>query len=453
MARILTSVAMLLLFLAPPLKAQYKDYPQASGKVQPLTIPAIPSWVDFDMDLRGRGEGQTSVNYIGGNAQDYFLTRARGSMQLRPAPWLTGYIQFMDTHALGLPLKYTASNMRDNFDIRQAWVDFHGGPVSAYAGRFELKYGDERIIGISDWTNNSRTFDGFLVRLGDRNNPKANFVDIFSTSVVVVHPTALDMHAGGLAFSGIYGSINALLPRATIEPYILMKALPSVSSQQKELGAEREFTPGLYLSNNAPAGFDYTLNGNFQRGSYSNDSIHSGSGLVKLGYTATHIPWSPRLQGEYDYATGNTHRNPQRISTYDQQYPSNHNAFGLVDLFGYQNIRQERINLSLTPHPHITVLIQQEWLNLATRHDSLYSGSGGSVVKAPSGGFATDSIGRGFDASMKYVIHDYWVINAGVGHFSPGQFMALNAHGAPLTLSYLGLTYRFRLQHSNPDHP
>jgi hypothetical protein len=446
MARPLTFTAILFLLLAPALHAQYKDYPQASGKAQPLPVPALPAWVAFDMDLRGRGEGQTAVNYIGGNVQDYFLTRARGGMQLRPTHWLTTYIQFMDTHALGLPLKYTASNMRDNFDIRQAWVEFHGGPVSAYTGRVELKYGDERIVGISDWTNNSRTFDGFLLRLGDRNR-----VDIFNASVVAVHPTALDMHAGGLPFSGIYGSINTWVPRTTIEPYIFMKALPSVLSQQKQYGTEREFTPGLHLSNNAPAGFDYVLEGNFQRGSYSNNSIHSGSGYVKLGYTAVHIPWSPRIQGEYDYATGNTHRDPQRISTFDQLYPSNHNAFGLVDLFGYQNIRQERINLSLTPHPHITLLIQQEYLNLATRHDSLYSGSGSTVIKAPAAGFATDSIGRGFDASMKYVIHSYWVINAGVGHFTPAEFMTENKHGAPLTLSFLGLTYRFRMD--NAAHP
>jgi hypothetical protein len=393
------------------------------------------------MDLRGRTEAQTAINYLGGNAQVYELTRLRGGMQLRPVSWLTGYIQFHDTHALGLPLKYTASNMRDNFDIRQAYLDFHAKGASFFAGRQELRFGDERVIGISDWTNNSRTFDGFDLRLGDRNR-----VDIFNASVVVIHPTAFDMHAGGLAFSGIYGSIQGWIPRTTLEPYILRKALPSVLSQQNIYGAENEITPGLRVSNNAPAGFDYTLEGLFQRGSYSNDSIHAGAGYVKAGYTAIHLPWSPRLQGEYDYATGNPHRNPQRIGTFDQQYPSSHNVFGLVDLFGFENIRQSRANLSLTPRPHLTVLIQQEFLNLATRHDSVYSGTGSTVVKPPSAGFATDSIGRGFDASMKYVIHDYWVINAGVGHFSPGELMTVNSHGAPLTLSFVGLTYRFKLE-------
>ena len=84
---------------------------------------------------------------------------------MRPARWLTGYIQFIDTHALGLPLKYVAANMRDAFDDRQAYLDFHVKEFKIIAGRQELKYGGERLVGISDWTNNSRTWDGFLGRI------------------------------------------------------------------------------------------------------------------------------------------------------------------------------------------------------------------------------------------------------------------------------------------------
>jgi hypothetical protein len=45
-------------------------------------------------------------------------------------------------------------------------------------------------------------------------------------------------------------------------------------------------------------------------------------------------------------------------------------------------------------------------------------------------------IGREFDASGKWVIHDYLVMNVGVGHFSPRTVMQENAHGAPLMLAY-----------------
>jgi Alginate export len=424
--------------------AQYKDYPPVTSKVQSLDI-GTPSWMILDMDLRARTEGQTAINYISGNAQAYELTRVRGGMQLNPVNWLTAYMQFHDTHALGLPLKYTASNMRDSFDFRQAYLNLHFRNFSAFAGREELKFGDERLVGISDWTNNSRTFDGFVARIGDKNR-----VDLFSASVVVIHPTSLDMHAAGLNFHGAYGSIQTWVPRTTIEPYFFVKALPRVLSQQKEFGTETEVTPGVRVASDLPQSFDFIAEGAIQRGSYSNDSIHAGAAYAKVGYTATMLPWKPRLQGEYDYATGNPHKNTMRISTFDQQYPSSHDVFGLVDLFGWQNIKQARVNLNLAPTPRMTILLQQEFLRVATTRDGVYSGSGSEFLKPPTGGFAANSIGHDFDASMKYVIHDYLLINAGVGHFSPGQLMIANSHGAPLTLSYLGFTYRFRLSKPEP---
>jgi hypothetical protein len=420
--------------------AQYLDYPQPVGKVQPLQSPDIPSWMTLDMELRGRTEGQTSIDYMSGNAQVYELTRVHGGIKVRPTKWMTAYLQFHDTHALGLPLQYVAANMRDTFDFRQAYLNFHVKHVSIFAGRQELKFGDERLVGISDWTNVSRTFDGFDARIGDKDR-----IDLFSASVVAIYPTALDMHTGGLNFHGAYGSIKSWLPHTTVEPYILVKAMPRVVSQEGNNGTETEVTPGIRVSDNMPGGFDYTVEGVLQRGSYANDSIHAGAAYGKAGYTSDSLPWKPRIQGEYDYATGNPHRNLQRISTFDQQYPSSHNAFGLVDLFGWQNIQQSRVNLSLTPTAHLTVLIQEEYLEVASKKDGVYSGSGSEFIKPPVGGFTTDNIGHGFDASMKYVYRQYFVVNAGVGHFSPGELMRANAHGAPLTISYLSFTYRFKL--------
>ena len=150
--------------LAQEAAVHYIEYPQLQGKVQPLQLRVMPKWATIDFQVRGRFENQSSDNYISGNNQSYLLTRVYGGLQVRPTKWLTGYIQFIDTHALGLPLKYVAANQRDVFDDRQAYLEFHLRQVKIFAGRQELKYGGERLVGISDWTNNSRTWDGFLGR-------------------------------------------------------------------------------------------------------------------------------------------------------------------------------------------------------------------------------------------------------------------------------------------------
>jgi hypothetical protein len=102
--------------------------------------------------------------------------------------------------------------------------------------------------------------------------------------------------------------------------------------------------------------------------------------------------------------------------------------------------------MDLNPYRELTLLIQGESLHAATRFDGLYSSAGSLLVKAPTTGFTSDDIGTGFDASAKYVYHKYFVVQAGVGHFFPGQIMTKNSPGTPLTISWLQFTYRFKMK-------
>jgi Alginate export len=421
----------------------YADYPHTRGGVEQWKQEDFPSWLSLDGQIRLRTEDWTSYQYIPGNNRIFELTRVYGGLTVRPTSFLTAYMQFIDTHALGLPVNHIAPYNRDVFDLRQGYLELHHNNIQLYAGRRELKYGDERVVGISDFTNNSRTWDGFFGHFGDGTDK--NNVDVFSTSVVTVHPTSLDTHGAGLTFHGAYGTIGSWIPNTVLQPFVLVRALPRVKSQQGIYGSEVETTFGAETEGRLPAGFDYDILGDLQRGSYSNDSIHAGAGIVKVAHIFDSLPWKPRLGGEYDYATGNPHRNPNRISTYDQQYPSNHNAFGLFDLFGFQNIKQRRVNLDLAPTKNLSLLFQGEAIGVSSRFDSVYNGAAGVVVQSPSHGFATNNIGDGFDASAKYVYHHYWVVNAGVAHFFPASLMSANHHGAPLTYSYFSITYRFKV--------
>ncbi len=424
-------------------KSDYADYPQQRVKVQSLEWQAVPSWATLSLELRDRVEGQTSFAYGQGNGRVYNLTRVFGGLEIRPSRAVTGYLQFLDTHALGLPTHLIPAYQRDVFDLRQGFLDVHFSsgniPLHLSAGRRELKFGSERVLGISDWTNNSRTYDGFFATVG-----KSSTLTLFSTSVVATHPTSLDRHGAGLTFHGGYGTVTAV-PKARIYPFVIVRALPRVTTPEKHVGSEAETTFGIEAEGSLPGNFTYQINGDLQRGSYANDSIHAGESFGKLAYMLREKPWSPRIGVEYDYATGNAHRGTGRISTYDQLYPSNHNAFGLVDLFGFQNIRQERLNLDLRPAKKLTFLFQGEFLNLVQKRDNLYSLTAATAIAAPAAGFRGDQIGEEVDGSAKYLLSSSAILNVGLGHLFPGTVLTETNHGAPETLGYFSLTYRFRV--------
>ncbi|WP_158789405.1 alginate export family protein [Granulicella sp. L46] len=434
-------ILFLLLVGTPVLSAQQELYPKKEGIQQPLHWSALPNWMTLDMELRGRTEEQTSLGYVSGKDRLYELTRVWGGVKLHPADWFTGYLQFMDLHALGLPVRDVASNMRDTFDFRQAYIQTGPKFVQFKVGRQELKYGDERVVGISDWTNVSRTFDAALLRIG---NDK-NYVDLFTSAVVVIAPTSLDKHGAGLTFHGAEGKFTTLIPKTTFGPFVLVHATRGVTSNQGLKGNKIATTFGAYYDTKLPLGFDSSGTGDLQRGSYSNDSIQAGAAIFRGGWAIYKAPWQLHLGGEYDYATGNLLRNPNQYGTYDQQYPSNHDAFGLVDLFGFQNIKQDRLNFSFDPRKNLLAVLQLGSLHLATTNDTVYSSAGTPIFAAPKGGFTSDDIGTEFDASAKYIFHQSFVTNIGVGHFFPGAVMTSAHHGAPLTIAYLQFTYRFKV--------
>jgi hypothetical protein len=254
----------------------------------------------------------------------------------------------------------------------------------------------------------------------------------------------LDTHGSGLTFHGIYGQFDRLVPGANIQPFLLFSEKRSVLDGRGSRGGESQATVGAEVSG---AAWSRRINYGgllaLQRGSYASQSIHAGAGYAKVSYAPPNWTWAPRFGCEVDYASGGSASDLFRRGTYDQLYPSNHDAFGLVDLFAFQNIRQERLNIDLTPKRYLTVLLQAGRLDLASRSDAVYASSGAVLIPAPVGGFASHTLGTEVDASAKYLLGESVVLNVGVGHLFAEQSIASRQALQQKTLGYASLTYRF----------
>jgi len=221
----------------------------AQGQTVLTAFPAtvinkvLPKWLRFSGEYRLRPEDHTAYSFTAGNNDAFFLSRLKLNMQIIPTSWMSAFVQMQDSEALGIKAAHITSSNKDKFDLHQAYLQLQNGEngwIRFLAGRQEMRYGQERLIGVIDWVNAPRVFDGFRMVLGT----VKDHVDVFSTSVVVNNPLSFDRYYGGLNFHGAYGSITSVIPKSSIEPYVLWKALPFVVSGTGVAGHENLWTYG-----------------------------------------------------------------------------------------------------------------------------------------------------------------------------------------------------------------
>jgi hypothetical protein len=139
-------------------------------------------------------------------------------------------------------------------------------------------------------------------------------------------------------------------------------------------------SPGVRLTGKLPGRLDYTAEGILQRGSYSADRISARAATGLLGWTVAAGSWNPRISIEYNYASGDPAARDFNRNTFDQFYPSNHNYYGMIDQFGWKNMKNFRAGFDFVVARKLKVRTDFNQLDLATVQDSLYNSGGGSAV-------------------------------------------------------------------------
>jgi hypothetical protein len=291
-------------------------------------------------------ESQDGLGYR--NVDDvYDLTQLRFGLYIHPAKWLTLVGVTQDARVFFNHHIAEASPYQNIWDVREAYVQLGSsseGWLDVVAGRQMFSFGDERVIGPSDWSNQGRTFD--TVRL-DLHQPGVK-VSIFAASVIIPVDGEIDHHIQGNNIYGIYGRLTQLIPHTTLEPYVLWRVAPGNVSLPETAGRGHmsEVTTGIRAAGTLPANFDYDVEMNKQSGSLGPDSIDAWAGHWNLGYTFLNARSRPRIYMEYNYASGNKNPNGNVWGTHDQIYASAHDKMDFADQFGWRNIEDIRTGVS-----------------------------------------------------------------------------------------------------------
>jgi hypothetical protein len=399
---------------------------------------ALPEWLRFGGEYRARFEGYSGGNFRPRTTDDYLLSRLKLQLEVHPSKWLKFFTEGMDARAFAKnPAVPTYQN---TWDLRQAYAEIgsfdHG--LGIRAGRQEMVYGEQRLIGVSAWSNTERNWDA--VRVGMRFHGYR--ADLFSGSIVIPVTGAWDHHQQGNNLHGIYGGIDRFGPHLVIEPYGMWRVQHGLRNEAGAIANLSEKIGGARIAGTKlPGGLDYSFEMVREWGSLGSDRIRAWAGHWGGG-KAIPAPFAPRLFAEFNFASGDRNATDGTRGTFDQLFPSGHDKLGFSDQVGWRNIKDFRAGLETKPTKNVTAVFEYNNWYLASASDALYSSSGAAVVRSATGAGGTH-VGQEIDLTGTWTFAKAFTAGAGVAHIFPGAFLKTATPGNPYTYPYFVMVYKF----------
>ena len=406
----------------------------------------MPGWLRWSGEYRMRFENKSRPNGVPGNNDGYFSQRLRIAMTIKPTENWTMYVEGQDSHVFGYNVQPPPSSFDDNLDLRQAYVDYTSGAKRGWGvrvGRQEFKYTDQRVIGVSNWSNTSRVFDAIkLSAFGEK-----YAVDVFASSVVVNQDQVFNKHVDGQNLYGAHATFPTLIPKGEVNVYSYWRTRPIVTGETVRTGLRNSgdsdtVTTGTRFAGKLPKRFDYITEIMLQRGSFANDSVHAYAFHSRLGYLITANHWAPKLLLEYNQGSGDKNPRDGVRGTYDQLFPDNHGKYGIHDIVSIQNLQNLRLGIGLAPTKKLKVDFDYHNFWLTQTRDGVYNEQGTRIAFDPTG-MSGNHVSQETDLQIVYSMKSYVSLGAVYGYWFPGQYWKNTTGGAPGSSFFSYVTYKF----------
>jgi hypothetical protein len=398
----------------------------------------MPDWLRVRGEFRERIEGLNNAGFVDDRDDAYFLSRVRLTANAT-GKGLAATVQVQDARVADKSVGPTGAPFTSAFDLRQAFVDVGGAKARAAlrAGRQEIAFGDQRLVGHAGWLNAARTFDAARVTI--RAAPAQ--IDVFAASVVRTLAGGFDKSGNGNRFAGAYVSSGRIVPLGTAEPYVFYRRDGNQRAETGVVGALEQVTAGTRLVGRLPAGLDYNVEMDLQRGSLGPDSLRAWAGHWQLRQSLA-APWTPHLTAEYNFASGDADPADGVRGTFDQLYPTAHDKYGLADQVGWRNIHDLRVGFDVTPLKATPVTFNYHSYWLAEKRDALYAASGAPLARVIAGA-ASARVGHEIDVQFSRPLFPQLAVTAGYAHLFPGPFLKQATPGASFGGPFAMVTYVF----------
>ncbi len=266
----------------------------------------------------------------------FHLLRSRVGIEVKPEPGIGVFVQLQDSRYFG---SENNSQGRGTTDCSADAMDFHQAffvlqqlfnkPLQLKIGRQELRYGNERLLGVANWTNIGRTFDAAVLAW----RGKKLAADIFYSRL-----TGSQISADSDNLLGIF-SIFSIFDPVLVDVYAIQdyNSTPVKSGTDKGRNKLSRFTIGL------------NCHGKYSRiswaleayGQFGKMSVVEGLPLADIrgqlwsamvGYTVCE-PSATCISLSACRLTGDNNVHDRVARQFSTLFGTNHSFYGLMDYY------------------------------------------------------------------------------------------------------------------------
>ena len=319
-------------------------------------------------------------------------------------------------------------------DLHQLFLDVGvGDSLTVRAGRQELSYGSERLLGVREGTNNRRAFDALRLI----HEAGALQVDAFYGHPVEWDQGAFDdQSVDEVELWGLYATTTAFKGVKLDFYYLGLDKADAEFSQGT--ADEKRHTFGTRFSGKHGA-WDFNHEVIVQTGVFGGGHILAGSLATDHGYTFNALPMRPRVGLKAAIASGDDDAEDGDLNTFNPLFPRG-NYFTEASLLGPQNFIDVKPNIAVNPTDDVTLELSADWFWRQSKQDGIYRPSGSVIYEGD--GNLPRFVGTDFSLAAEWRMNRNLLVGAAYTHFFAGGFVK-ESGGADVDYGGVWLTFRF----------
>ncbi|MGB0952279.1 MAG: alginate export family protein [Planctomycetota bacterium] len=378
--------------VSTPLLAQGDNVVTFNSSVDSVELGGSLRFRTETRDPSGPMTGLNSMSHSSGFARVFFAVNASEN--------LDGKVEFQ--HVI------PGQGLDSESLLRQAWLRWGGvAPgTDLQVGRFQMRYGNQRMVSDLAWSNFGRAWDGARIsHAGDGWN-----ADVFWTQPVEMMGIAAGSEQ---AFGGAYVEVDPS-DNLTFDVYAFMRRDRMMAGT-----GTNDLTFGGIVEGRAADNWTFSVEAAAQSGDHG---ALDAAGTAFALRTDVEVAKGVKLGLGYELASGDGNATDGDDDSFKPLFDFGHTYHGTQDLFRWSNLQDIVFRSSFD--------LDGNWVLLGDLHIFSLDDAAGGIAAFTGAPFAQvageDELGTELDVAVKGVIAGGIKVWAGISYFSAGDAIASN---------------------------